>query len=134
MKKTALIATLALLQSENTSAVQLSSETSHQHKLSVHSEGIFGRMIEQATAGETLAEERHAASERKAQQLAEAQNQYDKEVADQEREEAAAKKKAEDEAEQAAYEAAKSSPSARMMNAANDAASSINMSEIEANI
>lgn len=49
-------------------------------------------------------------------------------------EEALKKKKEEDEAEAAALEAAKNSPQAKMLTAANDAASSINMAEMEANI
>ena len=44
------------------------------------------------------------------------------------------KKKEEDEAEAAAIEAAKNSPHAKMLTAANDAASSINMAEMEATI
>lgn len=49
-------------------------------------------------------------------------------------EEALKKKKEEEEAEAAAIEAAKNSPQAKMLTAANDAASSINMAEMEANI
>ena len=49
-------------------------------------------------------------------------------------EEALKKKKEEDEAEAAAIEAAKNSPHAKMLTAANDAASSINMAEMEATI
>lgn len=49
-------------------------------------------------------------------------------------EEASKKKKEEDEAEAAAIEAAKNSPHAKMLTAANDAASSINMAEMEATI
>ena len=49
-------------------------------------------------------------------------------------EEARKKKKEEDDAEAAAIEAAKNSPHAKMMNAANEAASSINMAEMEATI
>jgi len=49
-------------------------------------------------------------------------------------EEALKKKKEEEEAEAAAIEAAKSSPQAKMLTAANDAASTINMAEMEANI
>lgn len=49
-------------------------------------------------------------------------------------EEALKKKKEEEEAEAQAIEAAKNSPQAKMLSAANDAASSINMAEMEANI
>jgi len=49
-------------------------------------------------------------------------------------EDALKKKKEEEEAEAAAIEAAKSSPQAKMLTAANDAASTINMAEMEANI
>lgn len=49
-------------------------------------------------------------------------------------EEALKKKKEEEEAEAQAIEAAKNSPQAKMLNAANDAASSINMAEMEATI
>jgi len=49
-------------------------------------------------------------------------------------EEALKKKKEEEEAEAAAIEAAKSTPQAKMLTAANDAASTINMAEMEANI
>lgn len=49
-------------------------------------------------------------------------------------EEALKKKKEEEEAEAQAIEAAKNSPQAKMLTAANDAASTINMAEMEANI
>lgn len=49
-------------------------------------------------------------------------------------EEALKKKKEEEEAEAQAIEAAKNSPQAKMLSAANDAASSINMAEMEASI
>jgi len=49
-------------------------------------------------------------------------------------EEALKKKKEEEEAEAQAIEAAKNSPQAKMLDAANDAASSINMAEMEATI
>jgi len=49
-------------------------------------------------------------------------------------EEALKKKKEEEEAEAQAIEAAKNSPQAKMLTAANDAASSINMAEMEATI
>ena len=49
-------------------------------------------------------------------------------------EEALKKKKEEEEAEAQAIEAARNSPQAKMLTAANDAASSINMAEMEANI
>jgi hypothetical protein len=55
-------------------------------------------------------------------------------VQEEEREEAATNKKSADEAEQAALEAAKNSPMARMMSAADGAANGINMADIEANI
>jgi len=55
-------------------------------------------------------------------------------VHEEEMEEASKKKKEEDEAEAAAIEAAKNSPHAKMLTAANDAASSINMAEMEATI
>ena len=50
------------------------------------------------------------------------------------KEEAAEKKKQEDAAEKAALEAAANSPQARAMTAAREAASSINMGDLEANI
>ena len=55
-------------------------------------------------------------------------------VQEEEREDAAKLKKEADEAEQQALEAAKNSPYARMMSAADGAASGINMQDIEANI
>lgn len=71
---------------------------------------------------------------RKQQQLAEAEKEYQDQVKKEEMEEALKKKKEEEEAEAAAIEAAKNSPQAKMLTAANDAASSINMAEMEANI
>lgn len=53
---------------------------------------------------------------------------------EEELEEAMKKKKEEEDAEAAAIEAAKNSPQAKLTYAANDAASTINMAEMEANI
>lgn len=50
-------------------------------------------MIEQATAGETLAQQKAEAQERKRIQLEEAEKEYQKNVAEEEREEAAKLKK-----------------------------------------
>lgn len=55
-------------------------------------------------------------------------------VAEEEAEEAAKKKKEEEAAEQAALEAEKNSPHAKLMAATNEAAASININEMEANI
>ena len=68
-----------------TQAISLNSEQ--------QSAGIFGAMIEQATAGETLAQQRAEAKERKRKQLEEAEKEYQKNVAEEEREEAAKLKK-----------------------------------------
>ena len=91
-------------------------------------------MIEQATAGEKLAEEKRMAAERKKKQLEDAEKDYQAMVAQEEAEEAAKKKKEEEEAENAALEAARNSPQAKMLAAANDAATQINMNEMEANL
>lgn len=55
-------------------------------------------------------------------------------VREEEAEEAAKKKKEDEEAEQAALEAAKNNPINRLNAATNEAAGSINMSEMEANL
>ena len=69
MKCGALIAAMGLI--SNTQAAGMQGQISHrqQHR----SEGIFGRMIDQVTAGERFNEERHEATKRKEQQLAEAE-------------------------------------------------------------
>lgn len=102
------------------------------HKL--QNGGIFGKMIEQATADDTFAQEKEAAKERKKQQLAEAEREHDQAVAEEEAEEQAKLKKEQEEAEAVALEKAKSSTSAKLQDAANLAAQSINMGDIEANI
>lgn len=126
----AVVALLMLASNNEVNAHRLSA----QHRQMAESSGIFGKMIEQATAGERLEKEKHEASLRKQQQLAEAEKEHERLVAEEEAEEAAARKKQEDEAEAAALEAAKNSPQAKMMAAANDAASSINIGDLEANI
>lgn len=74
-----------------TNALKLTN--SNEHKASAN--GIFGKMIEMSTAGESEEKERHAASVRKAQQLAEAEKEHDRLVAEEEAEERAAQAKAE---------------------------------------
>merc|ERR1719331_2126833 len=69
------------------------------HRQQHRAEGIFGRMIDQVTAPERIAEERHEATERKEQQLAEAEASYQDQVKQEEMEEALKKKKEEEEAE-----------------------------------
>ena len=69
-------------------------------------------MIEQVEAPQRLAQEKAEAKARKEAQLADAQKDYDKSVAQEEAEEAAKKKKEEEEAENAALEAAKKTPQA----------------------
>ena len=130
MKGTALIAALGLIQQGQALEVQ------HQlaHKQQHRAEGIFGRMIDQVTAPERLEKERHEATLRKKAQIDEAEKEYQEQVKEEEMEEALKKKKEEEEAEAQAIEAAKNSPQAKMLSAANDAASTINMAEMEANI
>ena len=98
------------------------------HKLATHqrhqalNQGIFSKMIEQATAEDRLAAERHEATMRKQKQLEEAEKEHERLVAEEEAEEAAKRRKEEEAAEQAAFEAAKNSPQAKMMAAAENAA------------
>ena len=91
-------------------------------------------MIDQVTAGERAAEEKHQATLRKQKQLENAEKDYQSMVQQEEMEEAARIKKEQQEAEDAAMEQAKNSPAARMMQSANFAAEGINMQDIEANI
>jgi len=91
-------------------------------------------MIAMVQSGDTLAKERHTASLRKQKQLDDAEKEHDRLVAEEEAEDAAALKKKQEEEEKVALEAAQNSPQARMMMAANEAASQINVSELEANI
>ena len=61
MKGGALIAALGLIQNTNAIGVEHQIQSHQQHKAA----GIFGRMIDQVTAPERLAEERHEATKRK---------------------------------------------------------------------
>lgn len=56
----------------DTNALKLSNLNEHR----VESNGIFGKMIEMSTAGETEAKERHEASLRKKKQLEEAEKEH----------------------------------------------------------
>lgn len=135
IKNGAVIAALGLIAScDNTSVNALNIITSHQVKADTHNGGIFGKMIEQVMAPQMLAEEKKKAANRKQSQLDQAQKEYDVQVAQEEADELSKKKKDDDLAEAAALEAAKNSPQARMLAAANDAASNINMGEMEATI
>ena len=91
-------------------------------------------MIELSQAGEEAKKFQHEGTLRKQKQLEEAEKEHDRLVQEEEAEELAKQKKQEEAAEQAALEAARNSPSAKLMEAANDAASSINVDQMEANI
>ena len=82
---------LFLSQWQTTNALKLTN--SNEHKASVN--GIFGKMIEMSTAGETEEKEKHEASLRKKKQLEEAEKEHDRLVAEEEAEERAAQAKAE---------------------------------------
>jgi len=66
--------------------------------------------------------------------LDDAEREHERLVAEEEAQEAAELKRKQDEEERVALEAAKNSPQARMMMAANEAAAQINVNELEANI
>lgn len=91
-------------------------------------------MIAMSQQGANLDEERHQATMRKENQLAEAEKEHDRLVQEEEAAEAAEAKRKEDLAEQAALDAARNSPQAKMLAAANEAASQIKMDQLEAGI
>lgn len=91
-------------------------------------------MIAMVQSNENLQKERHEATLRKQKQLEDAEREHERLVAEEEAQELAEQKRKQEEEEKAALEAARNSPQARMMQAANEAAAQINVSELEANI
>lgn len=91
-------------------------------------------MINMVQSTETIQSEHEKAKAAKQAHQDELEKEHERLVVQEEAEEAAEKKKQEDAAEKAALDAAANSPQARAMSAAREAASSINMGDLEANI
>lgn len=99
-----------------------------------HSHGIFGKMLAIVNEKEITQKEKQAKEDARRKHQEELEKEHERMVAEEEAEEAAERKKQEEEEERRALEAAQNTPQARALAAAKEAAASINVNELEANI